>query len=296
MTTSQRRIGQFTVSSVGLGAMPFSLSAKPQKPSEEQAVAVVHAALDAGVTLIDTADIYAPSWDSMGHNERLVAKALRSYDGDTRDVVVATKAGITRSAGERWGRNAAPDYLRSRVEAALESLGVESIDLFYLHRPDRSRVYADVMETYAALKADGLVKEIGISNANVEEIEIAVDVLGQGELAAVQNEFSPSFNDTSKVELDYCAEHGIAFLPWSPLGGTGGGAAVVGARFPVLAEVAARHGVSPQQVTLAWELALGEHVIVIPGASRPESIFDSAQAMHLELSAEEVEAISSAVL
>lgn len=296
MTTKQRRIGQFTVSCVGLGAMPFSMSDKPEKPAEGQAIATVHAALDAGVTLIDTADIYAPSWDTMGHNERIVAKALRSYDGDVSNVVVATKAGITRSEGERWGRDSAPDYLRGRLEAALLALGVDKLDLFYLHRPDRSRVYASVMETFAAFKAEGLISEIGISNANVEETEIAVDVLGLGELAAVQNEFSPKFNHTSKVELDFCAERGIAFLPWSPLGGTGGGAAAVGSRYPVLAEIAAAHGVSPQQVTLAWELALGEHVIVIPGASRPESIIDSAAAMDLKLSADEVASISAAVL
>ncbi|MHA6525114.1 aldo/keto reductase [Tessaracoccus sp. G1721] len=296
MTTKQRRIGQFTVSSVGLGAMPFSMSDKPEKPAEEQAIATVHAALDAGVTLIDTADIYAPTWDSMGHNERIVAKALRSYDGDVSNVVVATKAGITRSVGERWGRDSAPDYLRGRLEAALLVLGVDKLDLFYLHRPDRSRVYASVMETFAGFKEEGLISEIGISNANVEEIQIAVDVLGLGELAAVQNEFSPKFNHTSKVELDFCAERGIAFLPWSPLGGTGGGATAVGNRYPVLAEIASAHGVSPQQVTLAWELALGDHVIVIPGASRPESITDSAAAMDLKLSNDEVAAISAAVL
>lgn len=295
-TTKQRRIGQFSVSPVGLGAMPFSMSDKPEKPSEEQAVATVHAALDAGVTLIDTADIYAPSWDALGHNERIVASALRSYDGDVSNVVVATKAGITRGVGETWGRNSAPDYLRHRLEAALATLGVDKLDLFYLHRPDRTRVYAHVMETFAAFKAEGLIAEIGISNANVEEIQIAVDVLGAGELAAVQNEFSPRFNHTSKSELDFCARHGIAFLPWSPLGGTGGGAAAVGSRFPVLAEIAAAHGVSPQRVTLAWELALGDHVIVIPGASRPESIVDSAGAMGLALSVDEVEAISAAVL
>ncbi|MHA6511886.1 aldo/keto reductase [Tessaracoccus sp. Z1128] len=295
-STKLRRLGQFSVSSIGLGAMPFSMSDKPSKPSEDQALATVHAALDAGITLIDTADIYAPTWDSMGHNERLVAKALRSYDGDVSNVVVATKAGITRSEGEGWGRNSAPDYLRRRLESALSTLGVDTLDLFYLHRPDRTRVYATVMETFAAFKAEGLIAEIGISNANVEEIQIAVDVLGDGELAAVQNEFSPKFNHTSKMELDYCAQRGIAFLPWSPLGGTGGGAATVGRRFPILAEIASGHGVSPQQVTLAWELALGDHVVVIPGASRPESIRDSALAMDLDLGADEVEAISAAVL
>lgn len=290
--TTQRRIGQFKVSPIGLGAMPASFEGVPR----EQGIAMVHAALDNGITLIDTADIYAPSWDQMGHNEKLVAEALRSYQGDKSDVVVATKAGITRHEGEKWGRNGKADYIRSRVEASLENLGVDRIDLYYLHRPDRTMVYADEVESFAALRAEGLVSEIGISNANVEEIAIALDVLGEGNLAAVQNEFSPRFNHTSKQELDYCAERDIALLPFSPLGGTGGGAAKVGESYPVLAEVADAHGVSPQQVVLAWMLALNERLIPIPGASRPETIADSAAAMKLALGAEEVARISHAVL
>ena len=290
--TAQRRIGQFKVSPIGLGAMPASFEGAPR----ERGIAMVHAALDNGITLIDTADIYAPAWDQMGHNERLVAEALRSYQGDKANVVVAPKAGIPRAAGEKWGRNGKADYIRGRLEASLENLGVDKIDLYYLHRPDRTMVYADEVESFAALKQEGLVSEIGISNANVEEIGIALDVLGEGNLAAVQNEFSPRFNHTSKQELDFCAEHDIALLPFSPLGGTGGGAAKVGETYPVLAEVAEAHGVSPQRVVLAWMLALSEHLIPIPGASRPETIADSAAAMKLVLEAEEVARISHALL
>lgn len=290
--TTQRRIGQFTVSPIGLGAMPASFEGVPR----EQGIAMVHAALDNGITLIDTADIYAPAWDQMGHNEKLVAEALRSYQGDKSNVVVATKAGITRAEGERWGRNGKPEYIRSRVEAALENLGVDKIDLFYLHRPDRTMTYAQEVESFAVLKQEGLVSEVGISNANVEEIAIAIDVLGEGNLAAVQNEFSPRFNHTSKQELDYCAERDIALLPFSPLGGTGGGASKVGESYPVLAEVGQAHGVSPQQVVLAWMLALNERLIPIPGASRPETIADSAAAMRLSLAHDEVARISHALL
>lgn len=295
MTLSPRRIGSYTVAPIGLGAMPLSFGGERIR-SDAEADATIHAALDAGVTLIDTADIYAPAWDHMGHNERLVARALANYDGDTSAVKVATKAGITRSEGEAWGRNSAPEYLRRRLELALVALGRDQIDLFYLHRPDRTRVYSTVMETYATFKQEGLIAEIGISNANVEEIQIAIDVLGDGALAAVQNEFSPRFNHTSKPELDFCAKHGIAFLPFSPLGGTGGDAKRVGEKYPVIAEIARAHDVSPQRVTLAWELAMGDNVIPIPGASRPESIIDSAAAMHLNLSADEVQRISDAVL
>lgn len=290
--TAQRRIGQFQVSPIGLGAMPASFEGVPR----EQGIAMVHAALDNGITLIDTADIYAPSWDQMGHNERLVAEALRSYQGDKSSVVVATKAGITRAEGEVWGRNGSASYIRQRLEASLENLGVDKIDLYYLHRPDRTMTYAQEVESFAALQREGLVSEVGISNANVEEIAIALDVLGEGNLAAVQNEFSPRFNHTSKQELDYCAARDIALLPFSPLGGTGGGATRVGESYPVVAEVGRAHGVSPQRVVLAWMLALSHRLIPIPGASRVETIADSAAAMQLELQATEVAAISNALL
>jgi len=287
-----RRIGSLSVSPLGLGAMPSSMGGNV-KPSHDQAIATVHAALDAGITLIDTADIYAPSWDTMGHNEKIVAEALGSWSGDASQIFIATKGGITRSEGEVWGRDGSAAYLRSALEKSLEALGRDSVDLYYWHRPDRSIRYAEGVEALAALKQEGLIAEIGVSNANVEELDVAREVLGEGGLAAVQNEFSPRFHHTSHGELKYCGEHGIAFVPWSPLGGTGGGSKAVGEKFPQVARVAEARGVSPQQVVLAWELSLGEHVIPIPGASRPESITDSAQAMTLELSASELEDLST---
>lgn len=292
---NQRRIGQFSVSAIGLGAMPFSMAGS-LAPSRERGIATVHAALDAGLTLIDTADIYAPSWDTMGHNESIVAEAVATWSGDSSNVVVATKGGITRAEGERWGRDGSPAYLRAAAEASRERLGVESIDLYYWHRPDRRRLYAESIEALAQLKADGIISEIGVSNANVEELDLAVEVLGPGQLAAVQNEFSPRFNHTSYPELRWCAEHGVAFLPFSPLGGTGGRASAVGEWFPEIGAIADAHGVSPQQVTLAWELALGDHVIPIPGASRPDTIRDSARALTLTLDADELERLNTALL
>ena len=278
-----RTLGPFTVSAIGLGAMPMSTNNDNEIPDESQAIATIHAALDAGITLIDTADIYAPSWDTMGHNEELVAKALRSYGSDNDDVIVATKGGITRAEGERWGRDGSLEYLRAAVDMSLRRLGVDVIDLYQWHRPDRSKTYGEVIGHFQTLKDEGKIKAIGISNANVEEIQIAIEVLGEDGLASVQNEFSPRFR-SSQDELEYCGEHGIAFLPWSPLGGTGGPGREVGERFAVIAEIARGHGVSPQQVVLAWELSLGDHVIPIPGARRPESIIDSAKAVSLMLS------------
>src|ERR687898_460377 len=256
-----RQLGPFRVSAIGLGAMPMSMNDDKRYPEESQAIATIHAALDSGVTLIDTADIYAPTWDSMGHNETRV-------------------------------RNATMPYLREAVEKSLRNLGADVIDLYQWHRPDRSMVYADAIANFKALQDEGKIKAVGISNANVEEIQIAVDVLGEGGLVSVQNEFSPKFR-CSDDELDFCAERGIAFLPWSPLGGTGGAARDVGEQFSVFGEIGREHGVSPQQVVLAWELSLSGCVIPIPGARRAESIIDSAKAADLNLSDDELQRCSA---
>ncbi|MCM0621020.1 aldo/keto reductase [Nocardioides bruguierae] len=285
MTLPTRTLGPFTVSAIGLGAMPLSMGANV-RPDKEQAIATVHAALDAGVTFIDTADCYAPSWDTMGHNEALVAEALAAY-GDTSHVTVATKGGITRADGEVWGRDGSPEHLRAAVEASLRNLRTDVIDLYQWHRPDRWRVYGEVVETFKALQDEGKIKAVGISNANIEEIDVALEVLGEGGLASVQNQFAPNFR-SSREEMEHCGEHGVAFLPWSPLGGTGQGSKDVGLSYPVFHEIGAERGVSPQQVVLAWELSLGDHVIPIPGASRPASISDSAQAAGLPLSTDEI--------
>jgi aryl-alcohol dehydrogenase-like predicted oxidoreductase len=208
--------------------------------------------------------------------------------------VIATKGGITRSAGERFGRDGSLEYLRSAVENSLRRLQVEVIDLYQWHRPDRWKVYGEVVGHFKTLQEEGKIRAIGISNANVEEISVARQVLGEGGLASVQNEFSPR-HPSSYDELAYCGKHDIAFLPWSPLGGTGGGAREVGRKFSAFAEIGAAHGVSPQQVVLAWELSLGHHVIPIPGARRARSITDSVAAASLTLTEHELARCSAAV-
>ena len=280
-----RTLGPFTVSAIGLGAMPLSMGAN-KRPDREQAIATVHAALDAGVTYIDTADIYAPTWDSRGHNEEIVAEALASYGG-TEHVIVGTKGGITRGEGEAWGRDGSPEYIRHAVVASLKALRTDVIDLYQWHRPDRWRIYGEVIQTFKELLDEGKIRAVGISNANIEEIDVALEVLGEGGLASVQNEFSPRFR-SSRDELEHCGKHGVAFLPWSPLGGTGAHSKDVGQTYPVFHEIGQERGVGPQQVVLAWELALGEHVIPIPGASRPESVRDSAKAADLDLLDDEI--------
>ncbi len=279
----QRRLGDVFVGAVGLGEMPMSIEGRPQDRS--RAVATVHAALDAGVTLIDTADAYHIGPDEVGHGEVLVTEALASYGGDTSEVVVATKGGHLRPGDGSWTVNGSPEYLRTACEASLKRLGVEAIGLYQHHRPDPRVPYEDSIGALRDLLDAGKIRMAGISNATVAQIDIAQRILG-GRLVSVQNQFSPSFR-SSEGELRHCAELGIAFLPWSPLGGIGG-AAQLGSRFAAFAEVADRHGVSPQRVCLAWLLAKAPVVIPIPGASRPETIRDSAQAADLQLDPAEV--------
>jgi aryl-alcohol dehydrogenase-like predicted oxidoreductase len=279
-----RDIGDLRVGAIGLGAMQVSV--REVNVPEEQAVATIHAALDAGVTLIDTADAYSPDEHAVGHNERVVATALARYGADTGPVLVATKGGHTRLAGGGWGLDGRPEHLRRACEASLKALGVDRIGLYQYHRPDPKVPYAESIGALRELRDAGKVRLVGISNADLEQIRVAQQVLGDSGLASVQNEFSPRFR-SSEGELRYCAEQGIAFLPWSPLGGVSD-AGGLGSYHPAFAEIAAERGVSPQQVCLAWMLAKAPVVIPIPGASRPESARDSAAAAELVLSEEEL--------
>ena len=273
MTLPQRRIGDLTVSAIGLGCMP--LSTEPMLAHRDRAIAVVHAALDAGITLFDTSNIYAPSWDTVGHNEELLAEALLAYTGpaDLSAVLVTTKGGITRSAGEQWGRDASPAGLRAACEASIERLGGRPIALYQFHRHDPSMTYADQMRSLKAVLDAGLVQRVGLSNATLPELELALDIIGgptDGGIVSVQNEFSPRYRADADV-LERCTELGIAFLPWSPLGGAEQ-AHEVGSRYGAFAEVGARIGASAQEVVLAWLRQLSPVMIPIPGATRIETV------------------------
>ena len=269
------------MSAIGLGAMPMSLEGRPD---EARSIRTIHAALDAGVTLIDTADAYCIDREETGHNERLIAKALASWSGDPDTVLVATKGGHYRPGDGSWQLDGRPEHLREACDASLKALGVDAIGLYQFHRPDPAVPYAESVGTLKELQDRGKVQLTGISNADVGQIHLSMEILD--ELASVQNELSPRFR-SSEDELRLCAEHGIAFLPWSPLGGIGG-AGKLGARHRAFDEVARDHGVSPQQVALAWELAKAPVVVPIPGASRPETILDSLEAAELQLSADEL--------
>lgn len=272
----QRRIGDVQVSAIGLGCMPLSVRAGDPTPAD--AIATIHAALEAGVRLLDTADAYAPN-GRMGHNEEIVAEALRTWSGDADEVLVATKGGHVRTRDGTWLLDGRPEHLHDACDASLRRLGVEAIGLYQHHRPDPEVPYAETLGGLVQLHDAGKVRMVGISNTDPGQIRMAHDMLP---LASVQNEFSPQFR-SSEPELELCAQLGVAFLPWSPLGGMSA-AADLGSQHTAFAEVAARHGVTPQQVCLAWELAKADVVIPIPGSSRPETAVASAAAVELELS------------
>jgi aryl-alcohol dehydrogenase-like predicted oxidoreductase len=274
-----RRIGDVRVSAIGLGGMPMSIEGRPD---EDRSIRTIHAALDAGITLIDTADAYHIGADEVGHNESLIARALASYGGDTSDVLVATKGGHLRPGDGSWTVDGSPDYLKQACEASLKRLGVDAIGLYQYHRPDPRVPYADAIGAIRDLLDAGKIRMAGISNANPQQIRQAREILG-GRLVSVQNQFSPSFR-SSEPELELCTELGIAFLPWSPLGGIGAAGSLAGA----FAKVAEKYGVSPQRVCLAWHLAKSPVSIPIPGASRPETITDSSAADSLELTSDDL--------
>ncbi|MFI9359552.1 aldo/keto reductase [Kitasatospora sp. NPDC053057] len=287
-TALTRIIGGSTVSAIGLGAMPLSVEGRPD---EEQAIATVHAALDAGVTLIDTADSYHWHADEVGHSEHLIARALAAYGGGADGVLVATKGGRGRPGDGSWTVDGDPRHLRRAAEASAARLGVGTIGLYQLHKPDPAVPFAESVGALRDLADAGTIRMVGLSNVDCAQIRTAREVLGP-RLVSVQNRFSPAHTATRDT-LDLCTELGLAFLPWSPLGGIslsavdepGSGAPATDTPFHALAHA---RGVSPQQICLAWHLAQSPAVLPIPGARRPASIRDSAAAAGLALSAEEM--------
>ena len=285
-----RTLGTTQVGAIGLGLMTFDQSGTQPR---QQLLDTVTAALDAGVTLFDTADAYGPGDEkgagAQGENERLIASILDEL-GVLDRVFLATKGGHVRTDGGRWETDSSAEHLRRSVDDSLQRLGVEQLSLWQHHRPDPKVPYDEVIGTVKEIADSGKVAHVGLSNADPEQIRAAHAVLGD-RLISVQNQFSPAFR-SSRPEIDVCDELGLAFLPWSPLGGLSD-AKELADKHPAFARIAQSRGVSAQQVALAWELAQSPVVIPIPGAKRPSSITDSAAAADLELTADELAALDA---
>ncbi len=284
--TSTEGVG-LEVSCIGLGGMYLSISTGAgERLDEAEAVRTVHAALDAGVTFIDTADVYCLDDDDIGHNERVIARALR--ERGRKDVVVATKGGLRRPRGA-WTRDASPGHLREACEASLVALGVDVIDLYQLHAPDPKVPLAESVGELARLRQAGKIRHVGLSNVSVSEIEEASRIVP---IVSVQNRYSPMDRSPERDGvIAHCEAHGLAFLPYSPFGGARG--AVGLDRVGTLAAQAKKRAVSPHRLVLAWMLTKGAHVVPIPGARRAASIVDSAGASELSLSSDDVREIEA---
>lgn len=305
--TQTRALGPFQVSPIGLGCMPLS-GFPPEKAwildKRDEAIGIIHAALDAGITLLDTADIYAPTWNTIGHNERLVGEAFRTWNGsvdEKKKVVIATKGGITRAIGNDWfgtsGHNADEHYFYRAAEASALKLGVEKIQLWQHHRLHHTMPYETQFENVMKLKAHGIVENVGVSNVNAQQLRRAIKIGGtpkQGGLISVQNQWSPRYRHGAEV-LEICKENGIAFLPWSPLGGIGNPAAVGSGKYGAFDEMAKVKGLSPFALTIAWHLANSPVEIPIPGATRIESILDSLKGASVTLSADELSQLNASL-
>ena len=295
MTLQTRKIADLNVSLVGLGCMP--LSNIKMVDHREQAIATVHHAIDMGITLLDTANVYSPTWDTFGHNETLVAEAVRTYSGsaDISKVVIATKGGIIKPADNVVERDGTREGLLKACEASLKRLNTSSIELYQFHRHDPSVTYTEQMLSLKALKDAGMVKRIGLSNAQGPELAVALEILGgpnDGGVVSIQNEYSPRYRGEQDV-LDKCAELGIAFLPWSPLGGAAQ-AGEVGSRYSDFAAVATEVGATAQEVVLAWLLALTPVMIPIPGATKTATVDSIIRSTELKLTSTQVERLTAA--
>jgi aryl-alcohol dehydrogenase-like predicted oxidoreductase len=275
----------FNISAIGLGAMPLSLSGRP---TESQAIAVIHRALDFGVTLIDSADSYSEDESDKHHNEELIAKALEQYTGDIRAVTVATKGGLMRPQGT-WTRNGNPHHLRKTIRESFEALGGKKpIDLWQYHAPDPSyTIEAALAPAKEAVEA-GIIRFVGVSNFSVEQIKRARDTV---EIASVQNQYNPWHRQPeSDGVLEYCEAEKLTFFPWSPLGGSRRAKSLQD--MPGIVKLAAEKNVSVYCIVLAWLMAKSPCIVPIPAATKVSSIEDSMRAIEVKLTDAELEQIS----
>jgi aryl-alcohol dehydrogenase-like predicted oxidoreductase/histidinol phosphatase-like enzyme/predicted kinase len=257
------------------------LSTAPDR-DDERSIAVLHAALDAGVRFLDTADVYARDESEIGHNERLVARALASWNGDRSAVTVATKGGLTRPGGE-WVPDGRARHLREACAASGRALGVETIALYQLHAPDPRTALATSVRALARLQQDGLVREIGLSNVTVGQIEEAAKIVT---VASVQVELSPWHEDSLLNGVaELCRDRGIRLLAHRPLGGPERRSRLLSD--PALAAIAARHDATPFEIVLAWLHDLSPVVVPLPGATRVETVRSIVRASRIALDDED---------
>ena len=287
METKQLGNTGVSISAIGLGGMPMSLS---DRPPESEAIKLIHRALDLGVTLIDTADSYCRDESDKHHNERLIAQALQQYKGDISKITVATKGGLMRPNGS-WTRNGNPEHLRQTIRVSFETLGGEKpIDVWQYHAPDPEYSIEESLAPAKEAVAQGMIRFVGVSNFSLEQIKRARDVV---EIVSVQNQYNPWYRQPeSDGVLEYCEQEKLTFFPWSPLGGSRRVSKLE--EIDAIAQLAKEKGVSVYQIVLAWLRAKSDAIVPIPGASKVSSIEDSLKSVQVQLSETEVQRIDRA--
>jgi pyridoxine 4-dehydrogenase len=268
-------LGERVVNRLGFGAMRITgdgVWGPPKDPA--RALAVLRRAVELGVNFIDTADSYGPNV-----SEELIAEALFPYP---KDLVIATKGGWNRPGPNQWTHDASPEHLRKAIEGSLKRLRVERIDLYQLHAPDPVTPFDASVETLADLRKEGKINMVGLSNVTREHVERARKIVP---IASVQNRYSFADREWDSV-IDYCEKHGIAFIPWFPLGA--GKAA-----HEALTVAAKAHHAQPLQVALAWLLQRSPVTIPIPGTSSVEHLEQNIAAASVKLTPDEFRKLSN---
>ena len=265
--------GDLTVNRMGFGAMRITGSGIwGEPPSREQAIATLRRVVELGVNFIDTADSYGPSV-----SEELIAEALHPYPDD---LVIATKGGLVRPGPNRWDADGHPAHLREACEGSLRRLRLEQIPLYQFHRPDPAVPLAESMGMIAELKNEGKIRHVGISNVTEAELREAQRIVP---VVSVQNRHNVS-DRRSQSMLDLCEQEQLVFLPWAPVQEAD--------KHPAVAAAAQRHHATQHQIVLAWLLASSPQVLPIPGTGSPEHAEQNIAAAALELSPDEIAAIS----
>jgi aryl-alcohol dehydrogenase-like predicted oxidoreductase/histidinol phosphatase-like enzyme len=269
---------------IGLGCM--RLSTAPDR-DDERGVAVIHAALDAGATLLDTADAYCLDERDTGHNERLIARALAAWPGDRSRITVATKGGIRRPKGA-WLNDGRAKHLREACEASRRALDVDTIDLYQLHAVDPRVPIETSVGALARLQEEGKIREVGLCNVTVSQIRVARTIAC---IASVQVSLSPFDDENLRNGVaEYCRDNAIRLIAYRPLGGD---RVKRLARDPALSQVASKHVAKNADVALAWLMSLGEGLLPIPGGTRPETAASLARALDLELDEDDRRALDA---
>lgn len=264
-----------TARPLAIGCMRLSTA---DDRDDARAIDVLHAGFDAGVTLLDTADSYCRDDTETGHNERLIATALRSWAGDRSNILVATKGGLTRPDG-RWEPDGRAKHLAAACERSCRALDVAAIDLYQLHAVDPRTPFSTSVRALAGLQRSGLIKSVGLSNVTVGQIEESRRLVS---VDAVQVELSVFFDGSILGGVaGYCMTHGIRLLAYRPLGGRKSLPRI--ASDAVLNTVAARHGATPHEIALAWLEDLHHLIVPLPGVTRTETVQSAARAHRIAL-------------